>query len=405
MSNKHISVPLLGGLLASALILSGCGGGSSVTPSYASYPIAVASSSKGLDGNAASVINYKFAYVANYDSALISTFHADIATGALTFMASSATGVGPGAITLHPSGKFAYVVNFESNDISIYTVHPNSGVLIPAGVAVATGEWPTALEIEPTGHFAYVPNYISNSVSTYAIDTQTGRLTALGTIATGINPRYLVIDPAGHYVYTANWGSKDISMYRIHASSGLLTSIRAALPSPSTPFLLNVAPSGKYVYLTDFLTTTAEKSISILNLNALTGELSTPIPIEFAGAHPIALAFAHSGKFAYVANSLNGTSGNSISAYAMDAATGAMHPISCPSPEGCHAYDYTTGTNPSSITVDPSGNYVYVSNATSDDISTYRIDATNGALTKLATSTSTGEYPIDIKLMNPTSIN
>lgn len=405
MSSNHISVHLLGGLLASTLILSGCGGGSSITPSYDTYPLAAVGSNNSKEDSVASVSHVKFAYVANYDTAQISTFHADTSTGALTFIDSSATGVGPGAFTLHPSGKFAYVVNFESNDISTYTIHPSSGVLTPAGAAVATGEWPTALKIEPSGRFAYVPNFISNSVSTYAIDATTGALKAIGTIVAGINPRYLVIDPTGHYVYTANWGSADISMYSINAANGLLTPIRAALPSPSTPFLLNVAPSGKYVYLTNFLTSAGEKSISILNINALTGELSTPTLIESAGAHPIALAFAPSGKFAYIANSLNGTSGNSISAFVLDDASGAMRPISCADINGCNAYDYATGTNPSSITVDPSGNYAYVSNATSDDIAAYRIDASSGELTRIASSSSAGEYPIDMALLDPATLN
>lgn len=49
-----------------------------------------------------------------------------------------------------------------------------------------------------------------------------------------------------------------------------------------------------------------------------------------------------------------------------------------------------TGTAPDGITVDPRGNYVYVANRSGGTVSGYTINQSTGALTTLASSTTTG---------------
>ena len=46
--------------------------------------------------------------------------------------------------------------------------------------------------------------------------------------------------------------------------------------------------------------------------------------------------------------------------------------------------------NPSSVTVDPSGRFAYVTNANSDDVSAYTIDPATGALTAAGTFAAGG---------------
>jgi YVTN family beta-propeller protein len=82
-----------------------------------------------------------------------------------------------------PAGKFAYVTNFGSNDVSMYTIDATTGVLTPTGT-IPTELSPTSIAIHPSGKFAYVTNSGSNSVSMYSIDSATGTLTLIGTIGT-----------------------------------------------------------------------------------------------------------------------------------------------------------------------------------------------------------------------------
>jgi 6-phosphogluconolactonase len=78
--------------------------------------------------------------------------------------------------------------------------------------------------------------------------------------------------------------------------------------------------------------------------------------------------------FVYV---MNATS-NTVSAYAINAQTGALIPVGN-SP-------FAAGMQPSAMTIAPSGAYAYVSNAGSNDISGYSISASTGALTALSGS-------------------
>jgi YVTN family beta-propeller protein len=49
---------------------------------------------------------------------------------------------------------------------------------------IATGTVPVSVAVDPAGKFAYVTNSASNDVSIYSIDAATGALTLIGTIGT-----------------------------------------------------------------------------------------------------------------------------------------------------------------------------------------------------------------------------
>ncbi len=50
------------------------------------------------------------------------------------------------------------------------------------------------------------------------------------------------------------------------------------------------------------------------------------------------------------------------------------------------------GSDPSSVTVDPSGRFAYVANELSNNVLTYAIDATTGALTSVG-AVASGQFP------------
>jgi 6-phosphogluconolactonase (cycloisomerase 2 family) len=58
-----------------------------------------------------------------------------------------------------------------------------TGVLTSIGT-VAAGSLPSSIAIDPSGKFAYVTNFDSDNVSMYGIDADTGALTLIGTIGT-----------------------------------------------------------------------------------------------------------------------------------------------------------------------------------------------------------------------------
>jgi YVTN family beta-propeller protein len=86
-------------------------------------------------------------------------------------------------VAVDPAGKFAYVANLGSNDVSMYTIDATTGALTPIGTIPAALS-PTSIAVHPSGKFAYVTNSGSNDVSIYSIDATTGVLTLIGTIGT-----------------------------------------------------------------------------------------------------------------------------------------------------------------------------------------------------------------------------
>jgi 6-phosphogluconolactonase (cycloisomerase 2 family) len=122
----------------------------------------------------------KFAYVVNSQSNSVSAFTIDLASGALTEVAGSpfAAGTGPNSLTVDQSSKFVFVTNASGNNVSAYTIG-STGALTPvAGSPFAAGSSPNSVKVDPTGKFAYVVNLgtPSQSISEYAIDPASGRL-------------------------------------------------------------------------------------------------------------------------------------------------------------------------------------------------------------------------------------
>jgi 6-phosphogluconolactonase len=97
------------------------------------------------------------------------------------------------------------------------------------------------------------------------------------------------------------------------------------------------------------------------------------------------------GSYAYVANE----SSNSISAYAINATTGALAEIAG-SPFA------STGTGPVAVTVDPNGTYLYVANNASNTVSVYSIDSSSGALSAVGDPISSGNGPYAL-LVDPSN--
>jgi 6-phosphogluconolactonase (cycloisomerase 2 family) len=90
--------------------------------------------------------------------------------------------------------------------------------------------------------------------------------------------------------------------------------------------------------------------------------------------------------FAYVANA----GSNDISAYAIDAATGALSKVA--------GSPFAAGINPKSVTVLRSGKFAYVANFTSNNVSAFTINAATGTLTSVGAAVAAGIRPNSITI-------
>jgi len=115
----------------------------------------------------------KFLFVANSGSSDVSVFSITAGTGALSQVAGSPFPTGAGmeisGIAVTPNGKTVYVSNFGSSSISALSVAA-SGTLVPiTGSPFPVDSDPRALQVDPSGRFAYVPALTACEVEVYSI--------------------------------------------------------------------------------------------------------------------------------------------------------------------------------------------------------------------------------------------
>ena len=180
----------------------------------------------------------KFLYVSapSQPTGVVAVF--SVNAGALSLVAFTLTADNnPAGLAIDPSGSFLYTANATASSISIYCIAPApcetgtpgpSGTLqqVPQSPLADTFQHPVALIVDPTGKFLYVANQGSNNISTYSITSGTGFPVAITDSPFGSEsqPSFLVADPNGKYLYVGNQtGSAGIQAFGV--SSGSLNSI------------------------------------------------------------------------------------------------------------------------------------------------------------------------------------
>jgi YVTN family beta-propeller protein len=108
------------------------------------------------------------------------------------------------------------------------------------------------------------------------------------------------------------------------------------------------------------------------------------------GSYPVSVTVDPSGKFVYAANEYSDT----ISVYTIDQNSGAL----------TAGTSVATGSYPVSVTVDQSGKFVYTANLTSSNISVFAINQNTGALTPVTTE-SAGTAGVGPQSVTTTTVN
>lgn len=255
-----------------------------------------------------------------------------------------------------------------------YTINTGNGSLSLNGTAVATGNTPTSIVITPKADAAFISNSGTGStsgggISVYTINSDGTFKVAGSTIAAGPTPLGMAINPAGTFLFVANQGSFDLTQ-------------PGAQPGSISVF-----------------------AVSGASLTPVSGSpFSTEINGGSVGTGPVSVAVSASGNYLYVANQF----ANAVSSFQISS-SGALTPLNI----------YPVGLSPSAVFVSiaqgttvPAGQYLYVANAGSNNISGFAIcdaanalgcSAPNGLLTPLAGSPFAAEPgPVAIA-MDPTA--
>jgi 6-phosphogluconolactonase len=373
----------LAGACFSAALLAACGGTVTNSPSV---PSATQAQNQTQAGGPI------FAYVTDVASKNLSAYAVNPATGALKPVRRSPfrTREDPWGVAVFPD-KFVYVANgvgtnqysHHRSTVTALRINAN-GVLSRVADSPFKDTGDGAADMVVTGKFAYVVNIYSGDVSAYTINTVSGMLTPVmgSPFGAGGEPESLTIDPKGKFVYVPNTLSNDVSAFKINASTGALKQVKGSPYSAgTTPAGVAVDSTGSFAYVTN----ANSNNISAYTIDPTSGALTPVVGSPFASDTPSRVAADPRGGFVYVSN--NGS--DTVSGFAIDPASGALTPVA--------GSPFATGSGPGGVAVDPTGSFAYVTNGGSNNISAYTIDATSGTLTPVVGSPfAAGNTPISI---------
>ena len=194
----------------------------------------------------------KFLYVANQFDGTLTKFSVD-GSGVLTLGPVVAVGTAPATVGMTPDGGFLYVGNASTvsafaicNQVLTSCNDPNSpdgSLTVVAGSPFSAGIGPVAIVAAPSGKFLFVVNRLSNQISEYKIATGTGVLTpnTQSSISTGATPVGATIRAGTatvaatggttDFLYVPNLGASSVSVYSFDSTLGTLGLVGGPVPA------------------------------------------------------------------------------------------------------------------------------------------------------------------------------
>jgi len=343
----------------------------------------------------ASAADYKYVlYVGTYtdkDSKGIYSFRFDPASGEIGPVELAAETPGPSFLAVDRNTAFLYAVNeldaFDGNmtgAVSVFAVDRDTYKLKLLQQVSSAGAGPAHISLDNTGRFVLVANYDGGNIAVFPVgkDGRLGTRTAfIQYVGSSVN-KDRQSAPHAHEIATSNdnrfvlvpdLGTDKLMVYRFNAATGGLAPGNPAfvkLPPSSGPRHFAMAPSGKFVYLVNELSST----VTVLAFDSSSGQLHhqqtlSTLPREFKGENTTAeIEVDARGKFLYVSN----RGDDSIAVFVIDPHDGKLTLVER-TPTG--------GRTPRHFTLDPTGKWMFAANQDSNTVNIFAVDATSGRLT------------------------
>jgi len=343
------------------------------------------------------------AYVGTYtpNGGGIYLFRQDAASGALTQLQVLDDIRNPTWLAVNPARTRLYAVSEIDNyqglrggAVVSYAIDGESYQLRRLGAVSSAGTTPTYVSVHPSGKFAFVANYGGGNVGVFPMGAD-GALGEATDVRPSVGPRHhsravddppgqfavsdhdsphmhmVASDPGGQFVIANDSGLDLTLVWRLDAQTGRL--LPAAVPVLSAPagagprhFAFH--PNGRIFYnLYEH-----DAKIAVYDYDSSKAafkhkQLVSALPPKFSGSNLSSeIVVAADGRFLYVSNRLH----NAVAVFAV-AADGQLRMIS---DVWVHA-DY-----PRCVTLDPAGEFLYSCNQRGDSITSFRVIASSGAL-------------------------
>jgi gliding motility-associated-like protein len=221
----------------------------------------------------------KFAYIPNFTSNNVSVV--DVITNKLVKVIP--VGLAPLGVAVNRAMGAVYITNRDDNTVSVISMLSNKVV-----ATIPVGNFPTGVTVNNDGSLVYVANLKLNTVS--VIDATTN--TVINTIGNQYDntfnmPQNICFSKDGTWMYVTNEGFNDVSVINTTTNKKLTAVSVGVSPGP-----IILSPDGKYLYIAN----THDSIISVINT---VDNTTSFLPIYY---YPYNIALSADGKRLYVTN-------------------------------------------------------------------------------------------------------
>lgn len=210
----------------------------------------------------------------------------------------------PHSIYPNPSNSYAYVPDLGIDKIVIYEINPEDATLTPSGSVIVPGggKGPRHMKFTNDGTFAYVLNELSLDVSVFSVHSETGEMEFIESVEIleeGINPENLTcseirMHPNGKFIYGAvrdssGSGRDRMGVFTRNQNNGRIHLLETIPAGVSVPRNFNIDPSGQWLLVGG----AREGGIMVITINPKTGRLQSGTMGTSNQVFPICIEFFH----------------------------------------------------------------------------------------------------------------
>ncbi|MGA2438008.1 MAG: lactonase family protein [Acidobacteriaceae bacterium] len=303
----------------------------------------------------------------------------------------------PAYFILADGGRRLYTCN-STGFVSAYAVADGGRSLKLLNKVPSGGGDPSYISLDKTGKVVFVANYDGGNVASWELKSNGkigDRRSFQQFIGSGVNPQRqqhayahsIVVDPTNRFVLIGDLGEDKVFIDRFNAKDGSLTE--------NNPAFVSIAagqgarhvvfhPNGRWVYLN----TEMGSNIVFFHWDGATGtlvqqQLISTLPRGFHGtSNASEMRVSADGRFIYASNRVDVGDGD-IAVFAIDAKTGQLTPVQ---------HINSGGHTPRNFDIDPTGEWMVVTNHGSNNAQVFRIDKKAGTLTPVGAPVSV-PYP------------
>jgi 6-phosphogluconolactonase len=287
----------------------------------------------------------------------------------------------------------------KSDGIYTYGMDPTTGALHQINSAKSNN--PSFLVVNP-GRFLYAVNEVSEldgkrtgGVSAFAIHPRTLDLTFINQQPSeGADPCHLSFDRARKNLLVANYTGGSVAVLPIRSDGSLGPAVDVKQHEGSGPREQQKGPHAHCIKLDRanrfaFAADLGSDKVMIYRFNPVSGKLDPaqqPSATLHPGAGPRHLTFHPNGKYLYVINELD----SSLTTFKYDATHGALTAFETVS---TLPRDFSGTSYCADIHVSQSGRFLYGSNRGHNSIVVFAIDAPSGRLSLVEHVSTEGKWP------------